>query len=155
MASTKLNRERAACVVVDAISFGNRTAAKRHSISEKTVQRYRARLAEDPELSDLVAAKGRAAENGWHFARARFLRRSLNKLEKLVQAATVDHFEQITEAIKAVGELDVAREALGVGDRDHQPRPAAAEASTSDAAEEDEDGDGAIAPEADGPHPVA
>ena len=149
----RFNRERAAMVLVDAITLGDKTAAERHDISEKSVSRYRARLLIDPELSRIVQEKGREAEHGWHFARARFLRKTLQKLEEMVDAATPDHFEHVIAALKAAGELDLATQALGVGTSDHQPRPSPAEAPGEPDAEgeagspEDDEGAGAGASE--------
>lgn len=127
MASTKINKERAARILVDAIVMGDKTAADRHKVAEKTVQRYRARMREDEELSALVRQKGREAEYTWHFARARFLRNTLDKLDEMVKAATVADMPNVIEALKAAGELDLATEALGVGSRSRQPSPSPAE----------------------------
>lgn len=111
------DREHAARVLVDALTMGDRTAADRNKVSEKTVQRYRARMREDPALAELVQKKGRTAEHGWHFARARFLRRTLEKLDKMVQKAKPEDMPNVIEALKAAGDLDLASEALGVGSR--------------------------------------
>lgn len=143
---TKFNRERAALILVDAITLGDRTAADRHQVSEKSIQRYRARLLTDPSLSAIVQEKGREAEHGWHFARARFLRKTLQKLEELVDKATADNFEHVISALKAAGELDLATEALGVGlSARQQGQSAQEDPSGSDAeeAEGDQDDSGA------------
>ena len=127
MAAPTYNRERAARILIDAISLGDRTAADRHGVSEKTVQRHRARLLTDTQLSELVRAKSRVAEQGWHVARSQFLRKTFEKLEKMVEAATPEHFDQVINALKAAGELELATEALGVGVVDRQQGPAAPE----------------------------
>jgi hypothetical protein len=121
----RFNRDRAARILVDAITLGDKTAADRHQVSEKTIQRYRERAKGDAELSALVRSHGREAEHGWHFARARFLRKTLAKLEAMVDAATREDFEHVIDALKAAGELDLATEALGVGSGDHRQDPAA------------------------------
>jgi hypothetical protein len=115
-------------------------------VSEKTVQRHRARLLSDPELSQLVQKLGREAEHGWHFARARFLRKTLQKLEALVDAATAENFSDVIDALKAAGELDLATEALGVGSRDRQQGTQASEAEGGEPEPLEADGD----PEGDG-----
>ena len=120
MASPNFNRDRAARVLVDAITLGDRTASERHGVSEKTIQRYRARLLTDLELSQVVQKLGREAEHGWHFARARFLRLTFTKLEAMVESATPEHFGHVIDALKAAGELDIAHEVLSVGARAHQ-----------------------------------
>lgn len=134
----RFNRERAARVLVDAITLGDRTAADRHKVAEKTVQRYRARLLTDPELSRIVQEKGRVAEHGWHFARAQFLRKTLAKLEQLVEGATNDQFEHVIDALKAAGELDLATEALGVGSKHSQSSPTAPADPSEPSAEDSE-----------------
>jgi hypothetical protein len=127
MASTHINRDRVARILVDAITLGDRTAADRHKVSVKTVERHRARLKVDPVLSALVRELGKEAEHGWHFARARFLRRTLQKLDEMVQEAKPVHFEHVIEAMKAAGELDLATEALGVGSSARGQGPSAPE----------------------------
>jgi len=124
----RFDRERAAQILVDAITLGDKTSADRHQVSEKTIQRYRARAKRDTELSARVRELGREAEHGWHFARARFLRKTLAKLESMVDDATREDFEHVINALKAAGDLDLASEALGVGHSDRQQGPPAAEA---------------------------
>ena len=133
----RFNTELAARVLVDAIALGDRTAADRHQVSEKTIGRYRARLKTDAELSERVQELGKEAEHGWHFARARFLRRTLKKLDEMVQDAKPEHFEHVIAAMKAAGELDLATEALGVGSVDRRERPPTSEDSGGASGEED------------------
>lgn len=142
MAATRINRDRVAQILVDAITLGDRTSADRHKVSVKTVERHRARLKTDPELSALVRKLGAEAEHGWHFARARFLRRTLKKLDEMVQAATADQFEHVIEAMKAAGELDLATEALGVGSVDRQQGSSASEDARRSSAGDGDGGDG-------------
>lgn len=143
MARPGFDPERAARILVDAIALGDKTAAARHKVSEKTVGRYRSRLATDQELSEAVQRISREADKGWHVARARFLRRSLEKLIELVENATPEQMKDVTEALRVVGELEIAREALGVsaGDRRESETPAtdAGGSPTQGAAEDDSD----------------
>jgi len=127
MASKRIDRERIARLLVDAILLGDKTAAVRHKVSEKTVQRHRKRLTTDAELSEIVQKLGRDAEHGWHFRRSQFLRRTLDKLDEMVQNAGPDDFEHVIEALRAAGDLDLASEALGLRDRDNREGPAAPE----------------------------
>lgn len=146
----KFNVELAARVLVDAIALGDKTAADRHEVSEKTIQRYRARAKTDTTLSARVRELGKEAEHGWHFARARFLRRTLKKLDELVEQATREDFEQVIAAMKAAGELDLATEALGVGSVDRQQGAGTAAHSGGTSAEADGDGPDLGTPSEDG-----
>jgi hypothetical protein len=130
------DRELAARVLVDALTMGDRTAADRNEVSVKTVQRYRARMRDDLVLAELVQKKGRTAEHGWHFARARFLRRTLEKLDKMVQKAKPEDMPNVIEALRAAGDLDLASEALGVGSRVGEQGPSPAEDAGAEGAEE-------------------
>lgn len=107
MAAPNLNLERVAVIVVDAFALGDATAAAKWKISKRTVERYRARMATDRELSRLVTEKKKAVEADWSAARIRFLRRSIAKLEELVDKAGADQIREVAGAIKIVGELEV------------------------------------------------
>jgi hypothetical protein len=130
------DRDRAARILVDAIALGDRTAADRHQVAERTIVRYRQRLSVDHELSDIVRRLTKESEQGWHVARSRFLRRGLEKLMELVEAAGVSNLKDVTEALRVVGELEIAREALGVSTSDRREDPPHAAPSGSVLAEE-------------------
>ena len=112
MASPQFNRERAARILVDAIALGDKTACKQWKINERTLVRYRSRLSSDPQLSELVRAKGRVADEHWSKARVRFLRKAISKLEQLIDSADQDQIRDVSEAVKVVGELQVASAVL-------------------------------------------
>lgn len=121
MATPVFNRERAARILVDAIAFGDRTACQRWKISEKTLVRYRARLKTDPELSELVRAKGEKADRDWAQARLQSLQKALTKADELVEKASKpEHLGAVTEHIRVVGELDIAARVLHGGDGSDQ-----------------------------------
>lgn len=107
------SRERAAEAIVTALSVGDRTAADRLNISDRTLRRHRARMATDPALAALVREKVKAEAGQWRAARLGFLRVALAKLKGLVEEAKVDQMRDVVGAIKIVGELQVATEALG------------------------------------------
>jgi hypothetical protein len=141
MARPRIDPDLAAAVLLDAVVHGDKTAADRHGVSEKTVQRYRARTKSDEKLSEVVAEKTARTQLGWHHARANFLRAGLQKAKQLIELANQpEHLPGVIEAISAVGNLEIALATLGAGHR--EPSAEAAEASGGEPAEEDEDGDG-------------
>ena len=93
-------------------------------------------MRDDVILAELVQKKGQTAEHGWHFARARFLRRTLHKLDEMVQKAKPEDMPNVIEALRAAGDLDLASEALGVGSRVGEQGPASAEDAGAEGAEE-------------------
>jgi hypothetical protein len=119
MAKTGLDLDRAARVLVDAFALGDRTAADRWKISEKTVRRYRARLETDPELSALVLQKKAREEHDWRVSRMRLLRATMARLEALVADAKVEQLRDVAGVLKIVGDLEVATDVLNR----EQPRP--------------------------------
>lgn len=119
----KFNLERAAKVLVDAEAMGDVQAAEKWKVDERTVRNYRRRLEVDPEFSAAFLEKQREAERAWHLIRNRFLRDVTEHLRTLCLSAKAKQIADVRQAIKDIGELDLAREALGVGSGDHQPRP--------------------------------
>lgn len=118
----KLNVPRAAKILVDAEAMGDARAADKWKVDVRTIERYRARLQTDRDLSDAFAEKSREAERAWHLVRNRFLREVTEHLLTLCKTAKVDQISDVRQALKDVGELELAREAL-VGSGDHQPSP--------------------------------
>lgn len=132
------DRDRAARVLVDAVLLGDKKAAERWQITERTIGNYRSRLKTDGELSELYDRIGREAERNWHLVRNRFLRDVTEHLRELCLKAGPEQIKDVREAIKDIGELDLAREALGVGTGDrHESTSLAADAGRSDASEDE------------------
>lgn len=109
----RINKQTVARVLVDANALGDEAAARKHGVSVRSVERYRARMREDPELAGLVATKNREAEAGWHAARSKTLRTIMRRLEEL--AKDEKDIDKLSRAAKAVGDIDVASSALNVG----------------------------------------
>jgi len=111
-----IKREIAARVVALATEIGDVEAAKHFGISARTVARYRAKLAEDTELSALVAEKTKefaAVSEGWAEQACRFMSSAIDKLNTLVQQAGPEQMRDVVGAIKIVGELEITRKVLG------------------------------------------
>jgi len=109
------DEQRAADILADAYVFGDRQTAARWKVHEKTIRNYRQRLKTDAHFASLFRSKIQKEQQGWASVRLRFLRSSLGKLTELVEKATdVQHIGAVTTAIKIVGELQVAVDALGM-----------------------------------------
>lgn len=127
--SPTLPKERAAQLVSEsdckAPGETDEDICKRFGVSTKTLERWRKRLAADPEWSSVVERKKLEASKGWEQERLRFLRDSIRKMGKLVQEATVADLRQVAGAIKIVGDLHSLSRALGT-DQDDVEQPGGA-----------------------------
>jgi len=117
------NPDRAAKILVDAAAMGDRKAAERWKVSERTVRNYRAALSTDEKLAATFTETAHEAERSWHLIRNRFLRDVTEHLRELCLKAEPGQIKDVREAIKDIGELDLAREALGVSSGDSQQGP--------------------------------
>jgi hypothetical protein len=123
MGTPVFNRERAARILIDAIAFGDKTACRQWKITVRTLVRYRARLDSDPKLAELVREKGKVADAHWSKARLRFLRKGIEKLEQLIDEAKVGQLADVSDAVRTVGELDIAAQVLNGGNDPDQQGP--------------------------------
>lgn len=114
MASPKFDRERALRVLVDAAQMGDRQAAERWKVSEKTVRNYRQRLSGDPSLAEAFRVKNAEVSEDWRRERLDFLRFGIGKLKQLVEQATPAQIRDVAGAVKIVGDLEVVAGALSV-----------------------------------------
>lgn len=62
---SKFNAERAAMILVDAAYLGDKPAAEKHCISERSIRNWRKKLDEDPEFSASFQLKKQAMEADW------------------------------------------------------------------------------------------
>lgn len=65
MASPNFDPNRAAMILLDAATMGDRATVEKYDISSRTLQRYRSRLANDQELTALVAHKKAEQDKQW------------------------------------------------------------------------------------------
>jgi hypothetical protein len=138
VAGKEFNYELAAQILVDAILSGDRAAAEKYGVATKTVLRHRQRMLLDDKLRALLGKKiekldaqlapERAAfqRDGLAFARAVMARGQvlLAKCSAKQFSELATAVRDVSEAIRNVGELDLAAEVLGVGNRDRQPNHA-------------------------------
>ena len=138
---SKLNRERAARVLVEAESIGNdQKAAKQLKISDRTIRNYRKLLETDGDLAALFRAYSEEEFRGWHLARVRALRRANERAVELIEKET--DLDKVTRFIEKTGGVDMAGEALGVGSQHHQPGPSPSAHQGGAPGAEDEEDDG-------------
>lgn len=113
-----INYERAALILLDAIVMGDKPAAAKHQVNDKTVRNHRRRLKTDRAFAAFFHAFREKKERDWKTVRLRFLRRGIAKLEELIELAdSPKHISAVSDAVKTVGELQIVSDALNVGHR--------------------------------------
>lgn len=126
MAAPKLNRERAARILVEAEAIGNdRKASEKLGITDRTIRNYRTALESDPELSALFRKYAAAESRSWHLARTRALRIANQRAVQLLE--NEEDLDKVTRFIEKTGGVDIAGEALGVSSRPGREGPPAPE----------------------------
>lgn len=139
----------AARVLVDAQVMGDKKAAKKHHVTTRSIERYRVRMQSDATLHEMVAKKTERADEGLRPARIAFqhdavlfMQKVVARGEELLPRASAKQFGEIaaavkdvSEAVRNIGELDLAAELLGVGNRNRQPDPPTPEAGSTPADE--------------------
>ncbi len=121
MAAPRLDSERAAQVIAAADQFGVEKAAKLFGIATRTVERYRARLELDPELSVRVDNKRQellAKTKHWAEEADEFMSEALTVMRQKLPAAEL---RDVVGAYKIVGELTLTRQALMIDEDDDEP----------------------------------
>ncbi len=136
------NYQLAARVLVDAQVMGDEKAAKKHKVGLRSVERYRTRMQKDPELHTLVAKKTAKVDEDLRPAREAFQRDAVAFMQKVVARGeallpkcNAEQFgevaaavKDVSEAVRNIGELDLAARILGVGNGDRGADPQAPEA---------------------------
>ncbi|WP_019585251.1 hypothetical protein [Deinococcus apachensis] len=120
MAAPKRDNARAARALVDAALLGDATACTKHEITLRTLQRYRAALDDDEELSSFYSQLSRAVTTqNWaqelNITLVTLVRRQ-EEIARDLRNPTAENLSAITGAIKALAEIAITREVLGAGD---------------------------------------
>ena len=140
-----LNYERAAAILIDAAYLGDEVAAKNWKVSTRTIENYRARLKEDPKLSELFHRKRAVAEVGWVSRLKRTMGAILDKATLIVesiepveiietelgqqQSVNMAGLRTLIVAGKELGELALTWEMINAGDDEQDAAPAKAGAN--------------------------
>jgi len=126
----KLDLERAARILVDAAEMGDRKAAEKWKVSQRTVENHRARLRTNPELAALFGQFAKTAQAtsavSWAADRASVLKAAAARALTLL--AKEDDLDKVSRLVEKFGELELAGTLLGegAGDRREGKAPAAA-----------------------------
>lgn len=114
MASTKIDINAAARVLVDAYFATDQTAARKHGISTKTVQRHRQRLETEPKLSTAYHNLLQTAlDQDWAAELNETVKTALRKLRDTIQQIKTDTPEGATELLaltRGLVELDFSKQ---------------------------------------------
>lgn len=132
----KLDKSRAAEILVDAIYLGDDRAADKWGVTSRTIRRYRDRCAADPELSAFVQQKRSVNEANWAPELARALKVTIRKLAHFVETVdnpTLEAAREIRLLFKDLAEIQVMREVLGAP-TDQPPANHEAQARADEAA---------------------
>lgn len=133
--------EHVARILVDAEHFGERYAAKRHRLSERTVFNYRRRYANDTVVAELCTRFRNAAATGW-IDQARAARRRLTQLVLEAAESPEATLREKTDALRRLSELLLSNEIISDTDGDDVQRGGSDHAEDQGEAEgEAEDGD--------------
>ena len=97
----KLNKDRAASILVDAAYWGDKAAAERAHVCERTIRRWRGTMASDAELSSLVQVKKAEVDAAWADSISAAI---VAAIEYLRDAECVKGFE--TNSVKRLGNID-------------------------------------------------
>ncbi len=117
----ELNYERAAKILCDAAYLGDSKAADKWEITSRTIERYRARLKSDPQLSALVGTFRAELEGNWKSELSRSIFVTVRKIAEMVEAVDTatpkaEMLEALTGAAKALSEIAITTEVLNAGD---------------------------------------
>jgi hypothetical protein len=119
LAAKKLNYERAAKILCDAVLMGDRKAAEKWKTTVRTIQNYRVRLETDEKLRNLVAQLQERQDKDWAseipavlaegmaFMRAAFVDNRNNG-----GTLAADNIDSLTHAIEALADIDLTRQLI-------------------------------------------
>jgi hypothetical protein len=111
----RLNYERAATILVEAAYFGDKQAADRYGVSVRTVERYRARMDEDDELSAFVAIKKQKFEDEWADELPGAIRASIRFLGRAAQEASAKDpqaIHSVAGSLKILADVALTKQVL-------------------------------------------
>ena len=104
--------DRMSLAIAEGDFFGDHTAASRYSISVRSIQRWRKRALEDPNLSQSVAEKKRLLLSQWQTEATKPLSVALEELARRMPLAETEADAKVIYAIagvcKILGELKLA-----------------------------------------------
>lgn len=114
MATTRLDLDRVAQILVEAVFYGDKRASERWSISTRTIERYRERLNEDVGLSEIVAIKKREFEKDWATEIPAAIRSGIRFLLDATKdlQPTSENIYAVTGMVKVLTEIGLTKEII-------------------------------------------
>lgn len=111
---SRLDYDRVATILVDALYKGDDHAANAWGITKRTIRNYRQRLREDEALSAIFLEKKLLAEQAWADDLPAAIREGIDYLRKAPRHLdyTPDNVHAVTGAVKILAELDIVRTVL-------------------------------------------
>ncbi len=109
------NEELAARVLIEASISGDKVAAQKYDVEERTVRNYRARLETDPHFSAFFRLKQKETQDAWVsgltpaiMAGIDFLQRAAQNLEPKDPEAV----KAVTESVRVLSELAITTKVI-------------------------------------------
>lgn len=115
MANPKFDRDKAAKIVLDASLMGDRAAADKWGVSERTVRHYRQKLDSDPEFAEVCQEKKAVQDAAWADEIPSAIASCIDFLKRASQSCNVndpDAVHAIAGALKILGETSMTREVI-------------------------------------------
>ncbi len=115
MANPNFDRDKASKIVLDASLMGDRAAADKWGVSERTVRHYRHKLDSDPEFAEVCQEKKRIQDEAWADEIPSMLAAGITFLKEAAQQGDredPDFVHAIAGAIKIVSEVHQVRRVI-------------------------------------------
>jgi len=112
---TPVSDDKKAQAIVDAVYVGDTEAAKRHSISTKSIQRWRLEITESPEMSNKVQLLLKKRDESWADEIPASLHAGIVWLKDAFAQARKndpDAIRAVTEAMSVLAEIAMTREVI-------------------------------------------
>lgn len=109
------NHELAATVLVEAIYIGDRQAAQKYGVSERTIRNWRKRLADDPHFAAFFQHKKSASERDWGADLIPAIRASIEFVQRAAReldTANPEAVHAVAGALKILTEVALTREVI-------------------------------------------
>lgn len=113
----KLDLDRVALILVEAVFFGEKTTAQRWGVHHNTIVNYRKRLDEDVELVNIFNLKKQAFESEWASEIPASIRagiRFLGEAAKQADPKSPEAIHAVAGAVKILAEVGLTKEILDV-----------------------------------------
>jgi hypothetical protein len=117
MATPRLDRDRAAKILLDALSMGDDAAAKKWGIAPRTIGRYRSMIDNDRELAEAIADKKSQQNQEWASEIPSMLQAGMEFLKRAATEADCRDPQviyAIAGAVKLCAEIQAMRELINV-----------------------------------------